>query len=463
MKNIIKSLLLISLSLTVWSCTNEDVVVHYPASTPKIDTAIVAETQITYGDSIHVKVAVSDKVEPLSTLLLKVVVSNEVISTETIRTKGNAASIEREIAVPFGPNRPDNEPVKVYLTLTNVEGFTRDSIISTTIAKRPVGLDVFYLVPDFGQGATVKLTLTDPAKLIYTVAGLQLKNSFSYKIATKIDKFKRIDWSGYVFGKVENGIGLISSTGESLTSTDATLVGISEFTFDALMFTTKVAGKLLEPAKTLDIDIDLPALTMGGNDFKGGNIYFGENVEVTFTGITDLANNLSPDYFQVTGTNTAKFLGKTGLYKAYYLISAGYLYIEPQPEATYPDVLWICGVGFGRPQSPYATTASWNWNSPLDYAPCRQVSPGVYQVTVYLKNEATTAEIGSLNFKFFDYRGWDHGEELSTSFTVSAPLAASSSAGNVGNTTGLSSNPFEGVYRITLNKNDNTIKAEKKN
>lgn len=463
MKNIIKSLLLIGLSLATWSCANEDIVVHYPKSVPVIDTATVAETQITYGDTIHVKVAVSDKIQPLSTLLLRVVVNNEVLSSESIRTKGNAASIEREFPIPFVANRPDNEPVKIYLTLTNVEGFTKDSIISTTIAKRPP-MPELWLVPD-GLAKGMKMTLTDPDKLIYYVSGLTFGTTMSYKIATKVKGFlNKVDYTGLVFGKVGDGIGLINETGESITSTDATLVGISNFTFDALKFTGKVGGKLLEPVTTLDINADLPALDLNSISFKGGNVYFGEGVEVTLSGITDLANNLSPDYFEVTGTNTAKFLGKTGLYKAYYLISTGYLYIEPQPETIYPDAIWICGQGFGRPQAPYTTTASWNWNSPLDYAPCRLVSPGVYQVTVYCKNEATAETIGTLNFKFFDKRGWwDGHEQLSTDYTVSAPLAPSAISGNLGNTVGLSSAPFEGVYKITLNQNDHTIKAQKMN
>ena len=175
-----------------------------------------------------------------------------------------------------------------------------------------------------------------------------------------------------------------------------------------------------------------------------------------------MANNISPDYFEVTGTNKAKFLGKTGLYKAYFLVASNYLYIEPQPEAIYPEAIWMCGMGFGRPSSPYVTTASWNWNSPLDYVPCRLVSTGIYQVTVYVKNEATTTDIGTLNFKFFDKRSWwDGHEQLSTSYTVSLPLVATASAGNVGNTVALSTNLFEGVYRITLNQNDHTIKAIK--
>ncbi|MHB9143649.1 MAG: DUF5121 domain-containing protein, partial [Paludibacter sp.] len=283
--------------------------------------------------------------------------------------------------------------------------------------------------------------------------------------------FHKIDWTGLVFGLTDAAtgkIGIIDQTGLSINSTDASLVGISEFTFDAFNFTTKVGGKLLEPVNTLDINVDLPAIVMSSVNFRGGNIFFGEGLEVTFTGMSNLTNNLSPDYFQVTGTNTAKFLGKSGLYKAYYLISTGYLYIEPLPNAVYPDVLWICGNNFGRPQSPYVTTSSWNWNSPLDYAPCRLVSPGVYQVTVYANNTVGTDGLGSFNFKFFHQQTWaatgleQTQEEWSTKYTVSSPLMAIDAANNHGNTIGIPS-AFSGVYQITLNQNDMTIKAIKIN
>jgi hypothetical protein len=467
MKNSIKFIVLVCMSFSIWACTNEDIVVRYPASTPKIDSALVTESQITYGDSIHIKIAVSDKVAPLSTLLLKVVVNNEVVTSETIRTKGKSSSIKRTYRVPFVANRPDNAAVKIYLTETNVSGITRDSIVSTTIAKRPV-LTNLYIVPDFGQGATAKMTLVNADSLIYKVTGLIYTNSINFKIATKVNKFKRIDWSGLVFGLIDatNGtIGLVDSLGLSINGTDGRLVGISEITFDALQFTTKVGGKLLEPVTTLDITSDLPLnppALINNTGFRGGNVYFGQGVEVTFTGITNLANNLSPDYFQVTGANTAKFVAKTGLYKAYYLTAAGYLYIEPQPEAIYPDVIWICGNGFGRPSSPYTTTSSWNWNSPLDYAPCCPIAAGIYQVTVYAKNDLGTDGFGTFNFKFFDQRGWTGTEETSTNFTISLPLVSRTDVNNVGNVSG-SPTPFEGVYRITLNKNDKTIKAEKLN
>jgi len=467
MKNIIKSLLLVAVVGSFWACTNEDIVVTYPSSIPQIDTAEVTETTITYGDSIHLKIAVSDKVAPLSTILIRVVVNNDIVVSEKVRTKGNQSSFTRAYHVPFVANRPNNTPVKVYLTLTNVSGIEKDSILSTTIAKRPIITDL-YLVPDFGSGATTKLTLVNADSLIYKATGLSLSTSFNYKLATKINAYKRIDWTGLVFGKVGDGIGIIDQTGESINATDGTLVGISIFTFDALQFKAKVGGKLLEPVTTLDVIADLvanPASLNNNTGFRGGNVYFGENVEVTFSGLTgDIANNISPDYFEVTGTNKAKFLGKTGLYKAYYLTTANYVYIEPQPETLYPDVLWVCGTGYGRPSTPYITTGSWNWNSPLDYYPARLVSPGVYQVTMYCKNSPSTdANIyGKLDFKFFHKRGWWDGHETWVDdYTVQEPFLGPKGVG--GNVKVLSATVIEGVFKFTLDTNAKTLKYEKLN
>lgn len=446
------------------SCSSEDVVVRYPASTPSIDTAKVAQSQITYGDTIRLHMAVSDKVAPLSTVDVRVVINSEVIAHELVRTKGNSTSFDRRYSVPFVPNRPDGAHVKVYLTLTNVEGFSKDTILDQTVAKRPLISELWYLVDGPSKGQ--KMTLVDPVNLIYKITGLTSGVTVNFKIASKVTgAYKRADWkNGIVFSKLGDGIGIVdSASAQSVSITDASLVGISEVTFDALKFVATVGGKKLEAVKTLDITADLPPLVMSSQNFRGGNVYFGENVEVTFTGITDLANTISPDYFEVTGPNTAKFLGKTGLYKAYYLISAGYLYIEPQPEALYPDVLWICGTGFGRPSSPYVSTASWNWNSPLDYMPCRKISAGIYQATMYCKNEPNVdplAKYGKLDFKYFHKRGWwDGHESWASDYTVTAPFLGPAD-GN-GNMKTLTNAVIEGVYRFTLNENDKTITAVK--
>lgn len=191
-----------------------------------------------------------------------------------------------------------------------------------------------------------------------------------------------------------NEITIIKQGEAPISVQDESLVNISSCSFDAINFSLQVTGKLLEPLTHMNVATDLTPSTASllGTDaskFRGATIYFGKNVEVTFEGIANLTNGLSPDYFEVTGTNKAKFLGETGMYKAYYHITAGdYLYIEPMPDTALPDALWICGTGIGRPSQPYATT-SWNWNTPLDYVPCRKISDGVYQATVYLKTNLT--------------------------------------------------------------------------
>jgi len=335
-------------------------------------------------------------------------------------------------------------------------------ILSTTTAQRPA-IGGIWFVPTVGT--TYQLTLMDSVNLIYNVIGMNFGNSVTYRLATKIDKFRKVDWSGLVFGKVGDGIGLIDQTGDPITSTDETLVGISELTFDALKFTVTPGGRLLEPVTTLDINADLAPMVMASKDFLGGNVYFGEGIEVTFTGLTDLQKSLPPDYFEITGANTAIFLGKTAIYKGYYYVEGEYLYVEPQPDVIYPEAMWICGTGFGRPSPPYETTSSWNWNTPFDYAPVRLVSDGIYQVTIYGLNTDDDADgFGSLDFKFFFKRGWwDAAHEIDAAqFTVTAPFFGRTDTGNTGNVNA-GSGSLEGVFRITLNENDKTIDIVKIN
>lgn len=459
MKKLIKFFLFALASVYLFSCEKEEKMVTYPKSYPVYDKAEVAEAIITYDDSISVSVNISDQGTPLSTLEVQVVSNNELITSESIRTKGNTAEVHRRYAIPFGPNRIDNAPVKVYLSSINVDGYTTDTIINTTIAKRPVINDL-WLVPV--KGTTYKLTLIDSANYIWHADGMDFGDSVVYRLATKIDnKFHKVDWSGIVFGQVGDGINIIDESGEPIASYDPTLVSIKEITFDAMQLTVQVAGKLLEPVTTLDINADLSPLVMSGADFLGGNIFFGEGIEVTFTGLSDLQKSLPPDFFEITGANTARFVGKNAIYKAYYYIDGDYLYVEPQPDVIFPEALWVCGTGFGRPSAPYEVTSSWNWNSPFDYAPARLVSDGVYQLTIYGKNTDGGFGFGTLDFKFFYKRGWwDAAHEIDAAqYAVTPPFFGRTDEGNTGNVNA-GTGPLEGVFKITLDVNAKTINIE---
>jgi hypothetical protein len=461
MKKIYKAGALLLFVLFISSCEKDPELVTYPKSYPVFTQVQVSESTILYNDSISLSVQLSDKVTPLSTLEVQVVLNNEVITHESIRTKGNESEVIRKYKVPFGANAPDNSPVKVYLSSINVDGYSTDTIISNTVVKRPV-ITQLYIVPE--SGTTYKMELIDSANLIFRATNMAYGSSLKFRLAAKINKFNKADWSGPVFGYKDGGINLVNVDDDFIEISDPGLLSITQITFDAFALTTTFTGKPLEPVTTLDINNDLSAMLMAGKNFKGGNVYFGKDLEITFTGITNLSNSLAPDYFEVTGENTAKFIAPTGIYKAYYYVDGNYLYVEPQPDVIYPEALWVCGTGLGKPSSPYTTTTSWNWNTPFDYVPCVKISEGVYQFTAYMKNTPDGSGYGTLDFKYFFKRGWwDADHEINASlYTVSEPLYGLWVEGKYGNVNGGTA-PFEGVYRVTLDMNNNTLTPVKIN
>lgn len=459
MKNKIQITLSVILALYLGSCQDEDLRVHYPKSNPVYDSVYIAEDAIVYGDSITLNVGVSDKKTPLSTLEIKVVVNDEIISSESVRTKGNSATYKTRYQIPFIAHMPDDAEVEVHLSSINVEGYKTDTILFNTIASRPVISSVWLV----SATRSIELTLTDANNYIYSAEGLTLANEVSFRLATKVNKFKKIDWTGLVFGSVDGKIGLIDINGESLKLSDATLIGFNKITLDLYNFTIVGDGEKLVPATVINLSsfqtISMKSTNHLGTatteDWKTTQLYLGKDVNMTLTGLSNPANTMSPDFFEATGTNTVKFLGETGVYTLYYLPSADYLYIE-KPAAVYPEALWLCGVGFGRPSIPYTKTASWNWNTPQEYSYCRKIAPGIFQTTIYVEHEADNNFGDNLwrhqfSVKFFHQRGWGtNAEESALNYTMPALLVAQPD-GNWGGADALTT--AYGVYRMTVNLN----------
>src|SRR5512145_16304 len=99
MKNITQIFLFALASAYMVSCEKEERLVTYPESYPVYNQAEVSESVITYGDSITVSVNVSDAGTPLSTLEVQIVINNELLTSEVIRTKGNSAELTRRYGV----------------------------------------------------------------------------------------------------------------------------------------------------------------------------------------------------------------------------------------------------------------------------------------------------------------------------------------------------------------------------
>lgn len=469
--NIIYSLLTATM---FFACAEEELRVKYPASVPVFNSAVVLQDAdvFMYGDTITVSVEVTDNVAPLSTLEIKVVVNDELIASESVRTKGNNASYTARYAVPFGPYMPDNAEVEVHLSSINVEGYHADTVLTNVIARR-MEIPTMWLYNDV-VGTAIELKLTDADNHIYSAEGLTFGNEISFLLPTKVTRFRKVDWTAPVFGKTSSGeLGFVELGGDSLTLSDPTLIGFEKITLDLFNFTVKGEGKLLEPATEMDVTtftlIELSSTShlnvTTKENWRTGQIYLGKNTEMTISGISNLANGLTPDFFEVTGTDRAKFLGETGVYTIYYLPSADYLFVE-QPAAVYPNALWLDGVGFGRPQAG-VKTSSWNWNTPLEYAFCRKISTGVYQTTIYVQHGAGAdleeAWRDAFSAKFFHQRGWG-GEEDARTYTLPNALLHAPTESDQGNFVGTDDLIMvPGVYRFTINTTDKTVSFDKIN
>lgn len=476
MKNILRTTIFGLMALVFASCQEEELRTHFPVSMPVFDNATVAEKAIVYGDSIHLSVGVSDPVTPLSTLEIKIVVGDEIVFAEKIRTKGNNATYKQKYWIPFVAHMPHGAEVEVHLSAVNIEGTKKDTILLKTIASRPEIPTVYMITPT----ATVEMKLTDAANHIYTADNLALENDISFRIVTKINIYKKTDWANpknLVFGWIDGKLGLadvtingatISVNGDVIRLFDAALVGYKKITLDLFNFTVKGDGDKLTPATSMSINTfgTIPLTSIDHmnvatkEDWKTKIMYLGEGTEMEISGLTALENSMDPTFFKYVGGNKVQFLGKTGIYTVYYLPRLQFVFVE-QPTAVYPDALWLVGVGSGPARLPGIKTSSWNWNSPLEYHFCRKVSEGVYETVFFANHEVdlTAKEPWRLTFgmKFMHIRGWG-GEESSDNYVLpSNGYLFSPSPNDKGNFSGTPEFAnLAGIYRFTINVNTKT-------
>jgi hypothetical protein len=248
------------------------------------------------------------------------------------------------------------------------------------------------------------------------------------------------------------------------------LESIDTITFDPLTFELYFGGKVAQPVSALDVNVDLAEVA--GKTYRHSKIFFDPAIEVTISGVTNMATAYNLDYMELKEGNVVKFLGEKGMYEVYYMTDQDYIVVEPLSDAIYPNVMWMTGVGFGQPTIAPKINTSWGFDNLGQYIACRTIAPKVYQFTAYLKNgvNADFATYGSLNFKFFHQKGWG-GEEAGYNYEqIGLPILGVGEEGltKVDGSTGNESKnwiantqeEFEGIYRITLDQNKMTTTYE---
>lgn len=479
MNTIMKKYLYTALAaLLITACQPEHYRTVYPKGKPEM-TATMLTQSVLYGtDSVAFQVEISEKETPLSQLQVKVMVGLRVVATEVLRTKDYHYAAELKYAVPFGPNMPEGEEVKIYLTATNIEGTATDLILTGCQGRRP-DISTLYVMPPtvqygaIGKGIQMTWDATQDAFVAYD---LKYPKSIQCLLAVTGTKFGRIDWATPVFGMINNELQLITKEqfdaeeASAIVLEDDNLETIDTIIFNPLTFELTFGGKVAMPVTAVDVQADLvdePAYISSSSarkDYKGAKVFFDKNSEVEITGVTDLSKAYNLDWMEYLGGNKVKFLGEKGMYYLSYKVAEDYLVVEPLYDLTEPDVMYLCGVGMGQPSWTPKSTSGWGFDSPNQNFVGRLIAPKTYQFTVYMLNDAENADhpgFGSVNFKFFHQHGWG-GEETALDYTQSGlNIVSSNEESNVGNWWSSADPLFEGIYRIILDKNTMTTQYEK--
>lgn len=438
---------------------------------------MVTDSVLFGTDSVTFRVIVDETETPLSQLHVKVMVGLRVLANEMVRTKDFHYEGELTYAVPFGPNMPEGEEVKVYLTASNIEGTETNYILGGCFGKRPP-MPTMYIMPptvQYGLIGKGRQMVWDEELEEFVAYDLKYPKSIQCMLAVVGTRFGRINWDYPVFGMLDNTLQLV--TKEQFEAEEASPIILEDDNFETLdtirfnpiTFEITIGGKIAMPVTAVDITKDLaenPAYMSkaAAKEYRGGKIFFDKDSEVEITGVTDLSKAYNLDWMEYLGGNKVKFLGEKGMYYLSYKEAEDYLVVEPLYELTEPDVMYLCGVGMGQPSWSPNATSGWGFDSPNQNFVGRLVAPKTYQFTVYMKNDAENADhpgFGAVNFKFFHQHGWG-GEETSLDYTQSGlNIVSSNEESNVGNWWATSSPLFEGVYRITLDKNNMETRYEK--
>jgi hypothetical protein len=439
------------------ACRQDELRTYFPDSTPVIESASIysenetGQAVVLFGDSIVLEATVLDAKTPLSTLQIEIIVNDNLVQKATIRTAGNQSTVREKYKIPLTAHAGNNSDVEIYLKLTNVEGNTVEKALTGQMkAVRPTFGDPFYFVLQDGNVIEAHPEAGNPDNYQSEPVNIAAAG-VKFKIAQKLTGDRKIDYSGFVWGDVNGELALCAETDPYFEYRDPLILVFKQLFFNVYSFDFSVDA---ERRTVIQIDgVELTATAMDGVDYLTVNKTLAKDQIVTFGGFNDLPNTLHPDFFETLSTNQAKFTGWPGTYQILYNPDTGFLYIE-QPEAQYPDALWLDGTGMGFPGTPYLATTSWNWNKPEDYIFCRKIENGVFQATFYSNR---------FDMKFFHQRMWGDEENSSnytlTPVTLMAAGRNDQGAPNGNWVAGVAFTP--GVYRVVINLNNKTSNIER--
>jgi hypothetical protein len=437
MKTINKILILCAFSTFFLASCEKDENPPAPNSIPVIEAATITPATFTFGDSLTITAQVSDAVKQLSVLNVQAVINGRTIPLQKILLNGNSANVNQKIFVPLIDNVSDNTEVKFEVTVTNNKNGSSSKELTGFTGKRPY-FTKLYLVLE--EGDVFELTPQSPNRDNYEVLNIVASRSFIYRIAQKITADNKVDYSGLVWGSVDGKIQMINETGSGIFAFALGSDYTSSVVFDNLHFTTSLSGDSYSTPNFLLADFT--GTTIGGEDFYTLATTLTQGQEYSIYGELagrDLIYNL--DFFDRIDKNTIKFLGNTGNYTLYYNKTKQYVVLLPELSPAYPDYLLITGGGLGYPSKIGKEHTWWGTGNVRDYILLRQISPNVFQATMYIHEK----DDSWVNFNTIENTGWA-GQKTYGDYTYTG-LPLELGGGNIAP----SAEMGEGIFRLTIN------------
>lgn len=392
--------LLCAATLMLTGCEEELGRVVFPYSSPQMsELKVSTENQIAASDSIFFSVNIRDNETPLSTLEVTVTSGDELIHSESIRTKGYESSIKNHgVLIPFTPGMEDKEAT-LTLTAINVEGSEQKEVRKFKIV-RPEMPETIFLHLD---GEVLPMTRTEIPYEYATEEG-----SFADKFTGKISTSENLSDSKFIWGSSEtlNHAALVAESGAGFTANYENWQ-IERITFNVQSFKVGVVGT----HQVLIVNgVELEA---AGGCYKGV-VNFKKDAPVEISGFENLASAYNRDFFSFNEeTGSLTFLRDSGEWEVYYYPKYNYMWIARVADVA-PEAFWLVGHGFSSAPVWHEdfSYGGWDTEEVCRMAYAVKVAPGKYQTTIYLSTEH---EWESFELEIYSDRQWtkDNGILLS--------------------------------------------------
>lgn len=336
-----------------------------------------------YADSIPFTVTVGEESGiPLSVVDVELLFNDEVVASKQIRTR-QPGNYSGKLYAPFLQNIPDGKAT-MHAVLTN-----------TNLGKAEVHSEIALSRPQFPY---ITLVMEDGTEKRMARTGQN-----QYGVTDNFDKkvkgyFKAPAYGDngneLVFGWNVDAVGL--GTTELIPFSNAA-AGNYEISFNTLTFAA---------APFVSIKFADTEMTMVDENNYYVDMTINKGDVITTEGIDLDAFYVSPDFFTDNGDGTLTWNAMSGEYKVTADFGRSYFRVEAmengEPMKLKSDgsgALWIIGDNVGLPSLD--NTVGWNTDNAICMA---QVADKVYQITLVAGQQVGTS---SINFKFFDTKGWD--------------------------------------------------------